>query len=326
MWMAASPPRGKTMSKPIPEYSVDIFSRESIRNANAVDDRLREFAPAVRLPGEDIVMLARYEHVAAGLKDWKTFSSTSRPWHDPKSVRPELLLTDDPPKHTKVRAVISNALSPKALGHMAENFRRDARALVDSLKAREGQSVDAVANITQAFIHKVLPDLLGLPVKGREHQMREALFRTDGHHGFGFRVEADIVAPLIPVADGLAQSRNALGDRITVRVLAQRRFDQLVGNVLRRWAVRVAHAHVDNVFTAPAGSHFQFRGNAENVGWQTLDAGKLSHDPGSTSGQRSWRNIDRRAAQRGHQARSASERGRQKSYNPTLTSCAPQFS
>ena len=103
------------MSKPIPEFDTDIFSRESIRNANAVDDRLRELAPVVRLPGENITMLARYENVAAGLKDWKTFSSTSRPWHDPNSVRPELLLTDDPPKHTRVRAVVSNALSPKAL-------------------------------------------------------------------------------------------------------------------------------------------------------------------------------------------------------------------
>ena len=47
----------------------------------------------------------------------------------------KLLLTDDPPKHTRVRAVVSNALSPKALNHMAENFRADARALVNSLKA-----------------------------------------------------------------------------------------------------------------------------------------------------------------------------------------------
>jgi hypothetical protein len=42
-----------------------------------------------------------------------------------------------------------------------------------------------------------------------------------------------------------------------VRVLAQRRFDQLVGDVLRRRAVRVAHAHVDDVFAAPAGGHLQ---------------------------------------------------------------------
>jgi cytochrome P450 len=157
------------MSKPIPEYKLDIFSRESVRNANAVDDQLREFAPVVKLPGEDVVMLARFEHVSAGLKDWRTFSSTSRPWHDPNSVRPELLLTDDPPKHTGVRTVVSKALSPAELNKLAEPFRRDAQAIIDRLRAREGEVIDVVGDITQPFIYKVLPDLIGLPEAGREH-------------------------------------------------------------------------------------------------------------------------------------------------------------
>jgi len=155
--------------KAIPEFDIDIFSRESVRHANAVDDRLREFSPVVRLPGEEAVMLARFEHVSAGLKDWKSFSNTSRPWHDPDSVRPELLLTDDPPKHTRVRAVVSNALSPASLNQLAEPFRRDARAIVERLRAREGEVIDVVGDITQPFIYKVLPDLIGLPEAGREH-------------------------------------------------------------------------------------------------------------------------------------------------------------
>ena len=157
------------MPKAIPEFDTDPFSRESVRNARAVDDRLRELAPVVKLPRENITMLARFEHVAAGLLDWKSFSSTSRPWHDPKSVRPELLLTDDPPKHTRVRAVVSNALSPRALSHMAEAFRRDARGIVEGLRTREDEIIDAVADITQPFVYKVLPDLIGLPKQGREH-------------------------------------------------------------------------------------------------------------------------------------------------------------
>jgi cytochrome P450 len=157
------------MHRSIPEYDVDIFSRASVRNANAVDDALREFAPVVKLPGEDVVMLARFEQVSAGLRDWKTYSSTSRPWHDPNSVRPELLLTDDPPKHTGVRKVVSNALSPAALNRMAEAFRADARDILRQLRSREGEVVDAVADITQAFVYKVLPDLIGLPQEGRQH-------------------------------------------------------------------------------------------------------------------------------------------------------------
>jgi cytochrome P450 len=155
--------------KAIPEFDIDIFSRDSVRNACAVDDRLREFAPVVRLPGEDAVMLARFEHVSAGLKDWKSFSNTSRPWHDPNSVRPELLLTDDPPKHTRIRAVVANALSPASLNKLAEPFRRDARTIIERMRAREGEVIDVVGDITQPFIYKVLPDLIGLPEAGREH-------------------------------------------------------------------------------------------------------------------------------------------------------------
>src|SRR5262245_16190798 len=167
---AASPPRGeRPMSKAAVVCDEDIFGREAVRNARAVDDRVREMGPVVRLARENITMLARYEHVSDGLKDWKAFSSRSRPWHDAKSVRPEILLTDDPPRHTAVRSVIGNALSPRALSKMSEAFRADAESLVVELKERSGTVVDAVGAITQPFVYKVLPDLLGLPLEGREH-------------------------------------------------------------------------------------------------------------------------------------------------------------
>ena len=154
------------MPKAIPEFDTDPFSRESVRNARAIDDRLREFAPVVKLPRENITMLGRHEHVAAGLKDWKSFSSTSRPWHDPNSVRPELLLTDDPPKHSRVRAVVANALSPPPVAY-GGGIRRDSQH-IDGY-GREGETIDAVDDITQPFVYKVLPDLIGLPLEGREH-------------------------------------------------------------------------------------------------------------------------------------------------------------
>jgi cytochrome P450 len=156
------------MSKPLPSTSIDMFSADSVRNARAVDDSIRELAPVVWLERENIAMLGRYENVSKGLVDWKAFSNTSRPWHDPKSVRPEILLTDDPPRHTQVRAVIGRALSPKAMKQMEESFKREAEILVDELLDRAGEEIDAVSGITARYVHKVLPDLMGLPDKGRE--------------------------------------------------------------------------------------------------------------------------------------------------------------
>jgi cytochrome P450 len=156
------------MAGPIPVLDDDIFSRDAVRDARAVDDRVRELAPVVRLGGEDIVVLGRFSDVSAALADWRTFSSRSRPWHDPASVRPELLLTDDPPRHTEVRLVIANALSPRALNHMAADFAREAALVVDRA-LESGGEIDAVSAICRPFVYKVLPDLLGLPEHGREH-------------------------------------------------------------------------------------------------------------------------------------------------------------
>jgi 4-methoxybenzoate monooxygenase (O-demethylating) len=171
------------VTKPIPEYPLDIFTPEAVVNAREVDDALREFAPVVRL-ADGTHMLGRHEHVAAGLLDWKAFSSASRPWHDPTSPRPEILLTDDPPRHTQVRKVIADALSPRALERVKAIFEQRAAELLDRLRAREGAAVDAVSEVSQAYVFQVLPDILGLPAEGREHM-----------HGFSEMVWATMGPP-----------------------------------------------------------------------------------------------------------------------------------
>jgi len=171
------------MSREIPEYPLDIFTPEAVRNARAVDDALREFAPVVRL-ADGTHMLGRHEHVSAGLLDWKAFSSTSRPWHDPTSPRPEILLTDDPPRHTQVRKVIADALSPRALERVKGIFEVRAQELLERLRVRESEAVDAVGEVSQAYVFQVLPEILGLPEEGREHM-----------HGFSEMVWATMGPP-----------------------------------------------------------------------------------------------------------------------------------
>ena len=169
--------------KDIPFFPYDIFTPDAVRNARAVDDEVREFAPVVLLE-DGTAMLGRHEHVSKGLLDWQTFSSTSRPWHDPSSPRPEILLTDDPPRHTQVRKVIADALSPRALERVKLIFEERAAELLARVKAREGEAVDAVSEISQAYVFQVLPDILGLPEEGREHM-----------HGFSEMVWATMGPP-----------------------------------------------------------------------------------------------------------------------------------
>ena len=186
----------------------DIFSRESVRNARAVDDGLREMGPVVKLARENITMVARHEHVSEGLRDWQTFSSRSRPWHDPNSVRPEILLVDDPPRHTAVRQVIASALSPKALGKMANAFNADADALLQEVKQLD--TIDAVAAISRPFVYKVLPDLLGVPKAGRENMTAfgHMVWATLGPQNELFHEAMENVGPVIEWVDGCCNREN----------------------------------------------------------------------------------------------------------------------
>ena len=198
------------MTKATPVSHDDLFSRESVRNARAIDDALRELAPVVKLARENITMIARYEHVAEGLKDWQAFSSTSRPWHDPNSVRPEILLVDDPPRHTAVRPVIASALSPKALAKMTAAFNADAEALLLRVKERSGEPIDAVRDIARPFVYKVLPDLLGLPQTGREHMTRfgHMVWATLGPQNQLFHEAMENVTPVIEWVDQCCNREN----------------------------------------------------------------------------------------------------------------------
>ncbi len=183
----------------IPAIDEDLFSKTSVLDARAVDDRVRELAPVVWLEREDIAMLGRWEHVSEGLRDWEAFSNTSRPWHDPNSVRPEILLTDDPPRHTQVRAVIGRAISPRTLKTMEDHFHKVAAEQVGRLLARSGEVIDAVADITAPYVHTVLPDVLGLPEKGRENMSAfgHAVWATMGPMNELFQEAVEGSEPLI---------------------------------------------------------------------------------------------------------------------------------
>lgn len=157
------------MPRSIPVYDGDMFGREAILNARAVDDLIRETAPVVWLARENIAIIGRYSRVVAGLTDWQSFSSRSRPWDDPNSARRGILLTDDPPRHTELRKVMAKVLAPSRLKEWSADFARVAEEQVSRLMARAGEVVDANVDITRPYVHQVLPDLLGMPQEGREH-------------------------------------------------------------------------------------------------------------------------------------------------------------
>jgi 4-methoxybenzoate monooxygenase (O-demethylating) len=164
---------------PISDY--DPFTPEAILDAHTHDGALRDIAPAVYLERYDVWAVARFADVQAMLKDFVTFTSTDRPFFDPKAIRPNILLTEDPPEHNRTRAVIMRSLSAPALRKLKEEFDRAAVALVDRLLEQDGV-VDGHLDIASAYVLQVFPDMLGLSREGRHHLLRfgDAAFNAFG--------------------------------------------------------------------------------------------------------------------------------------------------
>ena len=155
-----------------------------------------------------------------------TFSKKSSSTHFAVGIRRE---AED--QHLR----LGDQLADRALGLVEEiHARRHAHRADVGAGDDRAVDVDRVARVGHQ--HRVAA------VERREHQVREAFLRADGDDRLAVHVEVDVVAALVPLADRAAQARDALRDRVAVRVLALRHLDQLVDDVARRGPVGIAHA------------------------------------------------------------------------------------
>ncbi len=109
-------------------------------------------------------------------------------------------------------------------------------------------------------------------------QMCQPFFGTDGHNRLCLRIKIHIITAFVPVADGLAQARNTLGQGVAMGIRSLCCLAQLIDNMLRRRSVRIAHTKIDNIFTTRSSSRLQLVDNIEDVGWQAFDSGKFVHE------------------------------------------------
>jgi len=132
---------------------------------------LREHAPLKRL-GDGSYFLTRYDDLVAIYKNPKSFSSDKKLEFKPKYGDSPLyehhttsLVFSDPPLHTRVRKLISGALTPRAIAGMEEGLI----CLVDSLLDRmeEKHDVDLIDDFASAIPIEVIGNLLDVPINER---------------------------------------------------------------------------------------------------------------------------------------------------------------
>lgn len=164
--MTTAPPADLTRDIPT-DSETDLFADDVLADSQPVYARLRELAPVVHLERGDLWVITRYDDVRDALGDPEAFSSAQVAFNP---VMNEMLvgtsLATDPPDHQRLRSVLTENLTPRAVRGMKAGMDEKAEALVRELAARG--SFDAFGDLARDFVTSIVMDLIGIRGEVRE--------------------------------------------------------------------------------------------------------------------------------------------------------------
>jgi cytochrome P450 len=151
---------------------------------------LRDEAPVYRNDALNFWALSRYDDVAPAYRDWATYSSASGIMLDQLNIEgfngptmmPGFLGIYDPPLHTRLRRLVSQAFNPSSVRSLEQVTEDAIRKYLDALGDRE--EFDFVEDFSRRFPAEVLYDLMGVPEADRERHWKLAgdfMYAGDEH-------------------------------------------------------------------------------------------------------------------------------------------------
>jgi cytochrome P450 len=133
---------------------------------------LRQRAPVAWHPFKDgpgFLALTGYDEVLAVSRDSATWSSQETgvfydiPLPEDEYQLALMMLTMDPPRHTKLRSLVSKGFTPRQVGRLNDHIADMARQIVDDVMERG--ECDFVDDIAGALPSYVIAELLGIPLE-----------------------------------------------------------------------------------------------------------------------------------------------------------------
>jgi cytochrome P450 len=147
----------------------DPYSRAMQEDPFPTYRHFLEHEPCAYNPKMDFWALFRFADVWEATLDWKTYSSSLGPSLENRgSIPGEMfsIIGMDPPRHTRLRNIVSRGFTPKRMAALEPEVRRLAASYLDAL--RDERSFD----VQQAFSVKLPMDvisvLLGIPEADRD--------------------------------------------------------------------------------------------------------------------------------------------------------------
>jgi cytochrome P450 len=142
----------------------DPFAYDIHDDPYPVYRRLRDEAPVWRNEEQEFWTLSRYDDVLQASVDWTAFSSAEGTTLE--RVTGEMIISMDPPDHTRLRRLVSRAFTPRRIAELESFIRRLTRRYLEPLGAR-GEA-DVVRDLSARLPINVISELMGLPDEHRE--------------------------------------------------------------------------------------------------------------------------------------------------------------
>jgi cytochrome P450 len=154
------------------DFVFNPFDDPTRRNPFALYARARREYPVYVHDGTPIVSVFRYADVQAILKDAETWSNRFLP---PPGIDPSLfpepsMLGQDPPAHTRLRSLVSQAFTPRIIRQLEPRMHEIAHGLLDH--ALERREVDFVQALTYPLPVIIIAEIIGIPPEDREQFKR----------------------------------------------------------------------------------------------------------------------------------------------------------
>lgn len=163
----------------------DVYRPEHLADPYPLYHRVRAVGPVLwddRMGAGGAWMLTGYEPVLAVLRDAR-FSARRPQWSVeslPEALRATLarpvrsmalaVFATDPPEHTRVRALMARAFTPRAVEAARDVIERVGGELLDAARARG--EMDVVRDFAYALPAIVMSGMLGMPPEDRGHVFR----------------------------------------------------------------------------------------------------------------------------------------------------------
>jgi cytochrome P450 len=132
--------------------------------------RMRNEAPLYRNDRYEFWALSRFEDVASGLADWRTYSSARGTilelLRNGVKIPPGTILFEDPPLHDAHRTLLARLFTPRRIAEIEPLVRAYCKRSLDPLVG--SGSLDFIANLGAQMPMRVIGMLLGIPEADQE--------------------------------------------------------------------------------------------------------------------------------------------------------------